>query len=118
MSALALRPNFKFISTVAKDDVNTHEHVDQYHHVVPPEDVLPTAVAVVEATMRRTPNAKIMVFLPTARATQLAAEVFEKAGVARAGLPVWEVHSRKSQGQRTKGERLFAACIGPRLSCR
>lgn len=50
-----------------------------------------------------------MVFFPTARATGLAAEVFRNIP----GLPpVVEIHSRKSQPQRTKAAETFKDAKG------
>lgn len=40
-----------------------------------------------------------MAFFPTARATGLAAALFERLNL---GLRVWEIHSRKSQSARNK----------------
>ena len=45
---------------------------------------------------------KVICFFPTARATQLAAELFQALG-----KPVTEIHSRKSQGHRTKAADAF-----------
>ncbi len=44
----------------------------------------------------------MIVFFPTARATQLYSEAFELMGI-----PVLEMHSRKSQGHRTKMSNEF-----------
>lgn len=47
---------------------------------------------------------KVMVFFPTARSTALAAEVFRKIP----GLPqIIEIHSRKTQPQRSKAAEAF-----------
>jgi superfamily II DNA/RNA helicase len=40
---------------------------------------------------------QVIAFFPTARQTQVYAEAFNLAGI-----PVFEIHSRKSQAQRTK----------------
>lgn len=47
---------------------------------------------------------KIMAFLPTARATGLAAALFKRLNL---GVEVWEIHSRKSQSQRNAAAETF-----------
>ena len=54
--------------------------------------------------MRADPSHKIILFLPTARQTQFVAEA-----LAAAGIKALEIHSRKSQGHRTKTSDQFRA---------
>lgn len=57
--------------------------------------------------MRNPSGHKIIVFLPTARATGLAAQVFKAVGGDIKN--VLEIHSRKSQSQRTQASDAFRA---------
>ncbi|PWY99819.1 DEAD-domain-containing protein [Testicularia cyperi] len=108
-----LRPNHAFISTLTEQDTNTHEHVPQESLLCSLEDSLPRAIQVVLAEAARYPtNHKVLVFLPTARSTSLAAAVFERlrnqkgSPYARMG-PIFEIHSRKSQAVRTRTMETF-----------
>ncbi|GAK67800.1 DEAD-domain-containing protein [Moesziomyces antarcticus] len=108
-----LRPDHAFISTLTEQDTNTHEHVPQESYVCSLRECLPRALQVVLAEAVRYPaNHKILVFLPTARSTSLAAAVFSQlrglAGSPYAKLgQVFEIHSRKSQAVRTKTMETF-----------
>lgn len=97
---LALLPNHAFISTLSEADrlsllparrqsasssvvflftpENTHAHVAQEYLLVAPADALPAGLRLIEAEQAANPSAKIMVFLPTARATGLTYEVFSR----------------------------------------
>lgn len=108
-----LRPDHQFISTLTEQDTNTHEHVPQESLISSLADCLPRALQVVLSEAIRYPtNHKILVFLPTARSTSLAAAVFthlrNQKGSAYAKLgPIFEIHSRKSQAVRTKTMETF-----------
>ncbi len=67
---------------------------------------------VLSEAIRYPSNHKILVFLPTARSTSLAAAVFtqlrNQRGSAYSKLgPIFEIHSRKSQAVRTKTMETF-----------
>jgi len=110
IAALALRPGYKFISTVPADEVNTHEHVPQHHVIVNFNDIMPVTLALIHDEMMRNPKScKILLFFPTARGTQMAAEIFRLLG-DRLKLPVFEIHSRKSQAARIKASSSFRDC--------
>ena len=101
---LALLPNHTFISTLTEEDRNTHAHVEQRYAVVDLADSLPAALKMIEKEKRANPTGwKIMAFFPTARATGLAYEVFNALDLG----PTFEIHSRKSQSQRTKAADEF-----------
>ncbi|KAJ3224031.1 hypothetical protein HDU81_008792 [Chytriomyces hyalinus] len=109
----ALLPNFKFITTIAEYESSTHEHVPQFHMVVDMCDLLHVSYSLVRKLFSATPkpqlHPKIIFFFPTARATQLFAELLV------AMLPtftqprpqIFEIHSRKSQSARTKATDAF-----------
>ena len=96
-----LRAGYAFVDTVGDEEPQTHEHVEQQVLLWPLESQLQALARVVEAWMRA-PEAKGIVFFPTARQTELAAGVF-----AAAGLGVVEMHSRRSQAQRNRAADAF-----------
>jgi ATP-dependent RNA helicase MSS116 len=70
--------------------------------VAPLDDHLHLLVQLITGHQQQVPDHKVICFFPTARATQLAAELF-----VALGKPVTEIHSRKSQGHRTKAADQF-----------
>ncbi|KAJ3217122.1 hypothetical protein HDU67_008499 [Dinochytrium kinnereticum] len=105
VAALALLPTHKFITTVSESDSSTHDHVTQYSIVVDWADSLAVTLGVIQDMIAADPTSfKIIVFFPTARTTQLAAEMVNK-GIR--GVDVFEIHSRKSQSVRTKATDAF-----------
>ncbi|KAI8855106.1 P-loop containing nucleoside triphosphate hydrolase protein [Chytridium lagenaria] len=102
---LALQPSHKFITTVAPSESSTHDHVPQHSIIADWKDSLAVTLGLIQEMMNENPKAfKIMVFFPTARTTQLAAEMMNQ-GVN--GVDVYEIHSRKSQSVRTKATEAF-----------
>lgn len=93
---LALNKQYKHIDCVG-EEVDTHRHVQQSYSVHPFNEQYAELLLVLEKSKQDNPDYKIIVFFATARQTQIAAEVFNKIGVK-----VFEIHSRKSQSQRTK----------------
>lgn len=96
----ALKPAYELIDCVGSQE-STHEHVAQSVVVQPVSDVLPTLCSLL-ANCMQVADYKIIVFFPTARQTQLCAEVF-----AEMGRPVLEMHSRKSQAVRARVSTAF-----------
>ncbi|KIY53265.1 DEAD-domain-containing protein [Fistulina hepatica ATCC 64428] len=100
-----LLPNHKFITTLAKDELNAHRTVKQTHVTVPFEKSLPAALELIREDAKEHPNtSKVMLFFPTARHTQLASHVFRNI---RGITPIYEMHSRLSQGARTRASDQF-----------
>lgn len=97
----AMPSGHEFINTVPESETNTHHHVDQEYVVAPLADQLATVARVILHNRRKAGH-KIMCFWPTARMTQYMAEVF-----CAAGIPVLDIHSRKSQAARLKASRQF-----------
>lgn len=95
IAQLVLRKNYALVDCVGSAK-NTHEHVQQSVLISPCESQL-AALAFTLDQLVKTPAYKIIVFFTTARLTQFFAEVF-----GHMGKPVLEIHSRKSQGHRTK----------------
>ncbi|TFK35364.1 P-loop containing nucleoside triphosphate hydrolase protein [Crucibulum laeve] len=118
----ALRPGYEFISTLLEDEMNTHEHVSQSYILTPQAQFLPTLVPLLRADAQLHPGAsKAIVFFPTARQVGFAYEVLSKIdGFSGASGPdansqrtnddakIYEIHSKKSQSQRTKTAETFA----------
>ena len=102
IAANALRPGHQYIDCVGDDAPATNLQVKQSMIIAPFHDHLTLMTQVIEEHQMEEPNHKIMVFFPTARSTQLAAEMFEAIG-----KPVFEIHSRKSQSVRTKAADKF-----------
>jgi ATP-dependent RNA helicase MSS116 len=100
----ALRKDHKLMDCVGADDPDTHAAVDQSFGVLGIEDLLPVMVAQVALEMKDDPLAKVIVFFPTARQTQLGAELLNAMGV-----PALEIHSRKSQSKRDQAAAAFRA---------
>ncbi|SPQ97983.1 ATP-dependent RNA helicase [Plasmodiophora brassicae] len=101
--SLALRDGHDFIDTVGDEDTHTNLQVEQFSAVVPFDAQLAVLENVLRVHMKECPqDFKIIVFFPTARVVGFCAQLFTSIG-----LPVLEIHSRKSQAQRTKVSNQF-----------
>ena len=102
--ALRGNPPFELVDTVGHEEVATHK-IPQAALVTSLDEQL-AATLLACAEQARMPGHKVIVFLTTARQTQLFAEAYNQtaAGRARPGL---EIHSRKSQPQRTRVSEEF-----------
>ncbi|CAO1625489.1 unnamed protein product [Jaminaea pallidilutea] len=100
-----VRQDHRFINTIPESEQNTHQHVDQVYQVVPMPEIMPLILShILQERSERTKSAKVIVFLPTARATQTAFEAMkDHPAIGR----TWEIHSRKSQSQRAKASEEF-----------
>ncbi|KAI8912354.1 P-loop containing nucleoside triphosphate hydrolase protein [Powellomyces hirtus] len=103
IATLALNKNYKFISTISKADAATHTHVAQHVLEAPLSHSMATTFALIHS-LHAAGKSKLIVFLPTARATQLYCETFHNL---MSNLPAFEIHSRKSQSNRTKTTEAF-----------
>lgn len=77
----------------------------QYILVAPVANQLRVLIHLLQEHMKGTEessNYKIILFFPTARQTQFFSTILNSAG-----MEVLEMHSRKSQAQRTKAAELF-----------
>lgn len=99
----SLRRDYSFVDTVGEEEDQTHAHVSQFYSVVPLETQVSALVSILYSAAQ-TPNFKVIVFFTTARVTQLMSMLFNHIG-----LSVLEIHSRKSQAQRTKTSDEFRA---------
>ncbi|KIM29695.1 hypothetical protein M408DRAFT_328559 [Serendipita vermifera MAFF 305830] len=104
IAQLYLSPKHAFISTVKESDDSTHEHVAQEFILLETEWHLPMLAKFMVDSTQKNPNTKVICFFTTARATALAAAAL---GKLKLPLPIYEIHSRKSQSQRTKATQQF-----------
>ncbi|KAK7062068.1 P-loop containing nucleoside triphosphate hydrolase protein [Favolaschia claudopus] len=103
----ALAPNYKFVSTLREDEVNTHEHVPQQSIVVPFSRQLAATLAFLQQDrILNNGSSKAMIFLPTARLVGFYYEALSKLPPGTLP-PLLEIHSRKSQSARTKAAEAF-----------
>ncbi|ORZ17035.1 P-loop containing nucleoside triphosphate hydrolase protein [Absidia repens] len=94
----ALSREHDIIDTVGKDEVNTHMHVKQSALVAPYENQLQHLQNLLE-THEAANSGKVIVFLPTTKQTMLYAQLLKYLLPKRM---IHEIHSRKSQDQRSR----------------
>ncbi|KAG2157620.1 P-loop containing nucleoside triphosphate hydrolase protein [Suillus bovinus] len=106
IAKIYLDPNYKFISTLHADEINTHEHVPQSYLITPLEDTLPTLVSLLK---QAGPQAKTMLFCTTARGTAVVASVLQQVSAAPQSMlpPIYQIQSRMSQAARTRAAQEF-----------
>ncbi|KAG0705280.1 P-loop containing nucleoside triphosphate hydrolase protein [Suillus ampliporus] len=105
IAKLYLDPNYKFISTLHEDEINTHEHVPQSYLIAPLERTFPTLVSILK---QAGPQAKTMLFCTTARGTAVVASILQQVSGAQPMLPpIYQIQSRMSQAARTRAAQEF-----------
>uniref|UniRef100_A0AAV1T3A4 ATP-dependent RNA helicase n=1 Tax=Peronospora matthiolae TaxID=2874970 RepID=A0AAV1T3A4_9STRA len=97
LKRVALRPDYMFVDTIDANEADTNVQTEQEYIVCSMDDVIPMVERVLVEHMKL-PAYKVMLFFPTARSAQFMAQLFQAAGFPG----VLEMHSRKSQGIRTK----------------
>lgn len=103
IASKTLKSGYSTIDTVGEEVEQTHAHVPQQLLSVPQTQQVRALTKLIHDEVISNPNShKIMVFYPTARQAAFAATLFNQAQI-----PVLEIHSRKSQGARTKTSDLF-----------
>jgi ATP-dependent RNA helicase MSS116 len=112
VAASTLSPNHEYISTVSDADIATHESVTQTFSLIPRKDQFAVLASLLATKLAPQPDAKAIVFLPTARETQIWGALLE-AALKQANLnpalrlPMYVMHSRLSQKQRDKATQDF-----------
>ncbi|KAJ7682453.1 P-loop containing nucleoside triphosphate hydrolase protein [Mycena polygramma] len=103
----ALASNYKFISTLRADEINTHEHVPQQSMIVPFSHHLAATLAFLQQDrVLHNGVSKAIIFLPTARLVGFYYEALSQ--LPKGSLPpLFEIHSRKSQPARIKAADQF-----------
>ena len=95
---IVLRPGYKNLSTIDKDEPPTIARVPQFHVLIPSvKDTFTTLASLL--TVESKTSSKIVVFGVTANMVALYARLFEQALIH---LKVYELHSRLSQNTRTR----------------
>jgi ATP-dependent RNA helicase MSS116 len=112
VTASTLSPAHEYISTISDADIATHESVTQTFSLIPRKDLFAGLAALLATKLAPQPDAKAIVFLPTARETQiwgaLLDAVLKQANLNMAlRLPMYVMHSRLSQKQRDKATQDF-----------
>jgi ATP-dependent RNA helicase MSS116 len=102
IASATLRKGYSYIDTVGEQAEQTHAHVSQNIMPVPVGQQIRALSMILEQQMNSNPNYKIMVFFPTARQTGYMAQLFNSVGIE-----CLEIHSRKSQSQRTRTSEQF-----------
>ncbi|CAE7356731.1 unnamed protein product [Symbiodinium sp. CCMP2456] len=103
------KPDHIYVDVIRSDDVLVPEHIRQTYTVLPTERMTEClwAALTIAATEE---EAKVVVIFMTGRIAAYYAEAFRKSGT---DLPVFEIHARRSQKQRTdESERFRAATRG------
>ncbi|KAJ7129348.1 P-loop containing nucleoside triphosphate hydrolase protein [Mycena epipterygia] len=103
----ALASNYKFISTLRDDEVNTHKHVPQQFLTVPFSKHLAATLAFLQQDrVLHNGASKAIIFLPTARLVGFYSEALKELPAGTLPL-ILDIHSRKSQPARTKAAEQF-----------
>lgn len=101
VSKLAMKTDHRYIDCIDPSEDSTNIQVDQTKLVVNFEQRI-YAIVQILAKAKQNPAAKVIVFFSTARECGYMAELCNSMGI-----PVLEIHSRKSQGHRTKTAEQF-----------
>ena len=105
IAAAGLRPGHVYVDCVGEEEgPDTNLQVKQSLATAPLARQMPTLAQIVDDHVATTPNHKIMCFFTTARGTRFAAELFRSFRD-----DVIEIHSKLSQGNRTKATAQFRA---------
>lgn len=99
----ALRKGYKYVDTVGEEE-QTHLHVKQEIVTLPLERQVAGLAAILHRVTQGREKYKVIVFFTTARVTGFMAQLFTAMGDFG---NVLEIHSRKSQSQRTKTSEQF-----------
>jgi superfamily II DNA/RNA helicase len=98
LGKFALSPEYDLIDTVGKNEANTHLHVKQSALVAPYTDQF-SLIRDVLQTGEAAQKGKVIVFLPTTKATMVYSEIFKRLLPDRT---IYEIHSKKGQDQRSR----------------
>eukprot|EP00980_Cylindrotheca_fusiformis_P007961 scaffold1697_cov120-Cylindrotheca_fusiformis.AAC.43 len=99
-----MKPDFIEVDCINDGDAHTNSNVQESHVVVPSMDrYVSSVVEIVRLAMEPNEDPKIVVFFPTARLVAFFSELFNEY----LGIPVIELHSKKSQGYRNRASEQF-----------
>ncbi|KAJ3748091.1 DEAD-domain-containing protein [Lentinula detonsa] len=110
VATTVLARDHKIIDCVKSDDSPVHAHVPQYHTVLPSAaSQLPHIMRLIAHDQLTNPKSKIILFLPTAKMTQLFSVVVRK--LAKELFPtktnVYEIHSKCVMQSRIRASDMF-----------
>jgi superfamily II DNA/RNA helicase len=97
----ALSADHDLLDTVDPNEINTNLQVKQDYYVAPFADQA-AVISNILTNREAAVNGKTMVFLPTTRMTEMYAEVFRELLGPKHAKNIYELHSKKSQMQRSK----------------
>ncbi|KAH7030868.1 P-loop containing nucleoside triphosphate hydrolase protein [Microdochium trichocladiopsis] len=103
--------NFEFVQTIDQNEAPTHERIPQNLAIVHGyENWIPAILEIIENAQKNSEAPfKAMLFLNSTATVQYVYEVLAKTGpfAGRSGLPLWDIHSKLTQGQRTRAAESF-----------
>ncbi|KAI0132538.1 DEAD/DEAH box helicase [Xylariales sp. AK1849] len=113
--SLVKTDNFEFVQTIRSDEAPTHEKVPQ--HIVPCNSYENWFPAILEIADKATqasktdpsaPPFKAIVFFSNTATVQFANSVFSGTNLGGfGGVPIFDIHSKLTQGQRTHNANAF-----------
>eukprot|EP00746_Dinoflagellata_sp_MGD_P144613 gnl/MRDRNA2_/MRDRNA2_77325_c0_seq1.p1 gnl/MRDRNA2_/MRDRNA2_77325_c0~~gnl/MRDRNA2_/MRDRNA2_77325_c0_seq1.p1 ORF type:complete len:453 (+),score=85.64 gnl/MRDRNA2_/MRDRNA2_77325_c0_seq1:32-1360(+) len=104
----AVRKGHEVVDCIGAEEQASNQQVEQRYCVCTFDDLFSTVLAILSDQVKR-PH-KILVFLPTARETQLHAG-FLSCAPSLSSTTIFEIHSRRSQAQRTKTSDQFRMAV-------
>ncbi|URE39864.1 Type III restriction enzyme, res subunit [Musa troglodytarum] len=104
---IALKKDYKFISTVDEGSEETHSQVKQMHLIAPLDKHFSILYSLLKEHILEDADYKVIVFCTTAMVTKLVADLLTKLH-----LNVREIHSRKPQNYRTRVSEEFRQSKG------
>lgn len=108
-----LSKNHDFINTVPEDDSPVHEHIPQYHTVLPTaSEQIPHILRLLAHDQLTNPGkSKAIIFLPTTKMTELFAKIIRELGSvvlpSGRGTKIYELHSGKTNNYRVSNSDRF-----------
>lgn len=105
----SLKPDHMFIDCVPKNETNVHTHIPQYYHPLSSaSEQIPETLKLIAQDQMENPDSKIILFLPTTKATMLWATLLRELNNT---LPnrtqVHEIHSGLDQRRRSRASDNF-----------
>ncbi|KAK8060277.1 hypothetical protein PG996_010207 [Apiospora saccharicola] len=114
--SLVKTDNFEFVQTIDKNEAPTHERIPQnlvvcrgYENYFPAIMELAAKARQLHEADPEKPPFKAIVFMSNTATVQFANEVFRSSSLAdrRSGIPIYDIHSKLSQPQRTASAEYF-----------
>lgn len=105
----SLKPDHQFIDCVPKNETNVHTHIPQYYtQLASASEQIPETLKLIAQDQMENPNSRIILFLPTTKATMLWATILRELNDT---LPertqIHEIHSQLDQRRRSRASDNF-----------